>query len=559
MATTAPPPPAAAPLVPSPLAASSLAGGTSPLPEQAQGTTAEAAAAAARLGEELADVECRRYSDPRGMAERAVGLLAQARHHGLVREAARARLVLADTAARTDDVDGAVEASRAILFQSRVRGEPMLAARAEAVLAWSLFRMGAISESVVHAVESVRALPADAPPHLRVDHTMILALLNGMQTTDGGYTDAFDHVLAEAERLDNPHLLLLTLNNYAYLHWSRGRSADALPLVARMEALSRDRGVPLTSTVMDTIASVLLAVGELARAEAVARAILEPGVPEAEARARPEALLTLAKVRDRRGDAREALALADRAAATATERSLPDVVASVTEYRAGLLAGVGDYRAAYEAMALAHATWKRVRDREAEDRASTLNALFETEQARERSLAFEQLAERDALTGMWNRRHIDRVLPRLLGDEQLATGPVCVAIIDVDHFKRLNDARSHVTGDSVLARIGELLGRAVPEPGFTARLGGEEFLVVMPGTGPTEALAACLQIRALVDEQRWSALTDGIAVTVSIGVTGVRLGGTVSTALRDADTALYRAKDGGRNRVELYEDPAPRA
>lgn len=515
-------------------------------------TADERAGEVAALAVDLAGVETRRYTDPRGMARRAVGLLARARRYDLTAESGRARLVMADAACRTDDVQGAVETSRAILFQARLNDQPVLAARAEAVLAWCLFRTGALGEAVVHAVESVRVLPADAPAHLRVDHTMVLALLNGIQSVDGGYTAAFDHVLAEAEQLDNTHLLLLTLNNYAYLHWTRGRSVEALPLVERVVALSGSRAVPLTSTILDTVASVLLAVGELNRAETVAQVMLDPNVPDVEARARPEALITLAKIRDRRGNPREALALVEQAEAMATERDLPDVVAAASEYRAGLLAGLGDYRTAFAALTLAHAGWIRVRDREAEDRATTLNALFETAQARERSLTFEQLAERDSLTGLWNRRHIDRVLPRLLSDEQLGTGPVSVAIVDVDHFKHLNDARSHVTGDVVLARMGELLGRLVPEPGFTARLGGEEFLLVMPNTGAVAGFAICQGFRALVEDQRWAALTEGIAVTVSIGVAGVRPGGTVSTALRDADTALYQAKNAGRNRVDLH-------
>jgi len=510
----------------------------------------DARTAAAALALELVEVETSRYTDPRGVAERAAVLLELARRHRLLVEAGRARLALADAAGRTDDVRGAVESARSILLQSRLRDEPVVSARAEAVLAWCLFRMGAFGEAIVHAVESVRLLPADAPAHLRVDHTMVLALLNGLQSTDDGYIAAFDHVLAEAEQLDNTHLLLLTLNNYAFLHYTRGRAADALPLCDRIQALSGARNVPLTSTILDTIASVLLELGELQRAEDVARSNVEADVPVTEARAEPEALLTLAKILDRRDAVGEALASVARAERMATERELPEIVAMATEHKAALLARTGDYRGAFEALTVSHATWKLVRDRESEDRASTLNALFETEQARQRSTTFELLAERDALTGLWNRRHIDRVLPRLLGAAQPGEGrPVSVAIIDVDNFKRLNDARSHETGDTVLVRFGELLSRAVAEPGFTARLGGEEFLMVMPHTGSAAALVLCQQVRDLVERQRWSALTDGLAVTVSIGVATARPGGRVTTVLREADAALYRAKDAGRNRV----------
>jgi len=304
----------------------------------------DARTAAAALALELVEVETSRYTDPRGVAERAAVLLELARRHRLLVEAGRARLALADAAGRTDDVRGAVESARSILLQSRLRDEPVVSARAEAVLAWCLFRMGAFGEAIVHAVESVRLLPADAPAHLRVDHTMVLALLNGLQSTDDGYIAAFDHVLAEAEQLDNTHLLLLTLNNYAFLHYTRGRAADALPLCDRIQALSGARNVPLTSTILDTIASVLLELGELQRAEDVARSNVEADVPVTEARAEPEALLTLAKILDRRDAVGEALASVARAERMATERELPEIVAMATEHKAALLARTGDYR-----------------------------------------------------------------------------------------------------------------------------------------------------------------------------------------------------------------------
>lgn len=511
----------------------------------------------AALELELAQLEPRRYADPQGVAELARAVLTTARAHGFVDVMGRARLLVADAASRTDDVAGAVETTRTILFQARAAGELTVAARAEAVLAWCLFRMGALGEALSHAVEAVRVLPLDAPLHLQVDHSMMLALLNGMQSSDDGYIAAFEHVLPLAERLDDDHLLLLTLNNLAWLHHTHGRAESAGPLVARILAESTAREVALTSTILDTVAAVLYDLGDLEGAEQVARAMLGPGVPEAEARARPEAMLTLAKIRVRRGDPGEALDLVRAAESTAQDRELLEIVAMASEQKSELLAALEDHSGAYEALRTSFATWKQVRDRDAENRASTLHALFETEQARQRSLLFEQLAERDALTGLWNRRHVDRVLPEVLAGDRPGTGPTSVAIVDVDHFKHINDTRSHLMGDAVLVRLGELFARVVPEPGFCARLGGEEFLLVMPDTGPAAALSLCESTRLLVEQQRWASLTDGLPVTVSIGFSTAVAGGTVSGVLGAADEALYRAKNTGRNRVHPGELPAP--
>lgn len=514
-------------------------------------SAADLAACAAMIDAELVDLETRRYTDPRGIGERAQALVTLARRHRLTAQKYRARLIVADQASRSEDVAGAVEAARTILLQSRARGELTVAARSEAVIAWCLFRMGAIGDAAAHAVEAVHLLPRDAPPHLVVDHRMILALLSALNSRDQGYAPGFDAILADAERLGNPRLLLSVLNNYAYTHFTHGRSGEAIRLVARLEAVSAASGIALNSTILDTVASVLLETGDLEGAEAVARAMVEPAfaLAEAEVRATPEALLTLARIRHRRGHPAEALDLVLRAEEVAAARGLPEITAMATLDKSRLLAELGDHRGAYEALSLSHQTWIVVRDREAEARASSLHLLFETEQARQRSLVLEELAERDPLTGLWNRRHLDRILPGMLTDHQVAGEVLSLAIVDVDHFKQINDERNHLTGDAALSVIGDVLRPIVPEPGFTARLGGEEFVVVMPGADLAAAYAVCEGIRLLIRSQRWDSITDGLPVTVSIGITTSNPSATVSRILNAADVALYQAKRSGRDQV----------
>lgn len=501
------------------------------------------------LAGELAALETMRYTDRRGLHERALAVLAVASRHGLVQEQARARLVIADEAGRADGISGAFEDVHAILRQGRANGDAAITARAEGIVAWCLWRMGAMGEALSHAVEAVRCLPDAAPAHFRVDHLMVLALMSALQSGDDSYVEPFQRVLADAEQLGNPHLLLASLNNFAWTCWSRGRAADALPLVARMEEVARDHGIALNSTLLDTVASVLLDVGQLTRAEEVAQSILDPGVADAEARATPEALLTLAKLRHRRGLAGEALELVLRAEVLAAERGLPEITATATEDKSRLLAETGDHRGAYEALRTAHETSKRMRDRESDARATALHALFETDQMRRRSLALEELAERDSLTGLWNRRHLDRLLPDLLADHRGRGVALSVAIADLDHFKHINDTRSHLVGDATLARLGLLLERAAPEPGFTARLGGEEFVFVLPGMDAARAAAFCESVRARVHAQRWDLITDGLGVTVSIGVATAPPAGSVADLLGRADEALYVAKRSGRDQV----------
>lgn len=339
------------------------------------------------------------------------------------------------------------------------------------------------------------------------------------------------------------------LNNYAWILWNHGQATDALPLTWRLEAVAAAAGIAMNSTMLDTIASVLLGTGDLERAETVGRVMVDATIPEAEVRAAPQALLTRARSRHRRGDPAEALDLVLRAGQLAADRALPELTAIATMDKSHLLAEAGDTAGAHEALSISHATWVRVRDRDADARAASLQALFETEQVRQRSAIFEDLADRDALTGLWNRRHLDRVLPGLLTDHQITGSPLTVAILDVDHFKQVNDDRNHATGDAVLARIGELLDHLVPDPGFTARLGGEEFLLVLSGVEPTAAYALCDRTRRLIEHQPWNPITDGLPVTVSIGHATSATTSTVASLLGAADTALYDAKHAGRDQV----------
>ena len=158
------------------------------------------------------------------------------------------------------------------------------------------------------------------------------------------------------------------------------------------------------------------------------------------------------------------------------------------------------------------------------------------------------LAMTDELTGLPNRR---AVLARLRSLLERPRAPACAVLIaDLDHFKPINDRFGHAIGDEVLRAVGSVLGEAVREPVFVGRLGGEEFLVVLPEADLESARQAAERIRervSAIDTQRW--FTDR-GLSISLGVTVSRPDGdTQGDMLRRADNALYAAKHGGRNRV----------
>jgi diguanylate cyclase (GGDEF)-like protein len=176
--------------------------------------------------------------------------------------------------------------------------------------------------------------------------------------------------------------------------------------------------------------------------------------------------------------------------------------------------------------------------------------MFETTEARQEAERFREQARRDPLTGLRNRRYLDEELPDLID----AGGPLTVAIVDLDHFKRINDQLSHDVGDQVLVLVAKLLETelaAVSPDGFVTRMGGEEFLLVLPGTEVADAAAQLEGVRRAVRCYDWAELTRGVPVTVSIGVAGLQDLPTPTQAglLATADRRLYVAKHAGRDRV----------
>jgi diguanylate cyclase (GGDEF)-like protein len=160
----------------------------------------------------------------------------------------------------------------------------------------------------------------------------------------------------------------------------------------------------------------------------------------------------------------------------------------------------------------------------------------------------EQLATVDQLTGLRNRRWLDDAFERQLARAVRTGQAMSVMMLDIDHFKRLNDTHGHACGDAVLRRVAQTLADGLRPQDLAARYGGEEFAVLLPGINEENAVAIAERIREAVQEEGAAA---GPPVTVSIGIAS-RSGDQPLTALLErADEALYRAKNTGRNRTAV--------
>lgn len=170
-------------------------------------------------------------------------------------------------------------------------------------------------------------------------------------------------------------------------------------------------------------------------------------------------------------------------------------------------------------------------------------------QLKEAYKRIEELAELDELTGSFNRRCIMRHLDEELERARKASKPFSIALIDLDWFKRINDAHGHPVGDEVLRTFAITIFANIRNVDRFGRYGGEEFLLLLPDTGSEAAARILDRLRMIVADLDWSAFSPGMHVTISAGVAALRDNDTADSFLARADGALYSAKARGRNRV----------
>jgi diguanylate cyclase (GGDEF)-like protein len=162
-----------------------------------------------------------------------------------------------------------------------------------------------------------------------------------------------------------------------------------------------------------------------------------------------------------------------------------------------------------------------------------------------------ELISYDELTKALNRRSLMARLEQEKSGAERAGLPFSVALLDLDHFKAINDTRGHAAGDEVLKAFVRAVHATMRDTDIFGRYGGEEFLMILTDTGADGAQRAMERLRLAVAAFDWAGVAPGAAVTSSIGVATWKAGEEIAPLLSRADAALYRAKDNGRNRVEM--------
>ncbi len=191
----------------------------------------------------------------------------------------------------------------------------------------------------------------------------------------------------------------------------------------------------------------------------------------------------------------------------------------------------------------------------AEDQLREANARLQAHMAEIEALQgkLQEQATRDSLTGLFNRRYLEETLQREIAQALRSGGPLGIVMIDIDHFKELNDAYGHRAGDTALQALGQLLAANTRSSDVACRYGGEEFVLALPGATLEAARERAEHLRRAVEAMRVPYGGATLSLTICAGIAAYPThGGRADEVLDQADQALYQAKNGGRNRCIVF-------
>ncbi|MDB5776475.1 MAG: hypothetical protein JWP38_2608 [Herbaspirillum sp.] len=171
-------------------------------------------------------------------------------------------------------------------------------------------------------------------------------------------------------------------------------------------------------------------------------------------------------------------------------------------------------------------------------------------------MQMSELVREDQLTGSLNRRGLDDTLSREIAAANRRNTPLCIALLDLDDFKRLNDTHGHSVGDEALVHLVKVVKDTLRKLDVIARFGGEEFLIVLPETSPKEAMMTITRVQRELTKRIFMHNREKLLITFSAGIALLSYGEGQSELIKRADTALYQAKHAGKNRIVMANPPA---
>ncbi len=503
------------------------------------------------------------------------------------RQLGRALALEARVATRRGDLDAALSA----LLQA----EPLLAScdapdlLAEVAVAHArlAFYSGGYRDALERIEEAIAIADRYQLDRVRLDARNHLSLILGNMEVASGLEVARE-VVELAVELDSSYEEVGGRNDVAYTLYERGELGEAAAeielAIGLATSLGDDARYPLAYA-LGTRADIRLVDGDAAAALADVDEVLrlledgddpDPYLYGVTHEVRMRCLVALGRVE-------EAIAAGQRGL-TVSDHAPPFVRGLLLRSLADVLRASGDHEEAYAALAEGFVLERAVIEQQASHRLALQQASLEVAAARReanalatKNVELEELvgelnatkseleqrmgqleelrdqlrdqADHDWLTGLKNRRWLARELPAIIGPGRRGSDGVAVALVDLDHFKSVNDRFGHDAGDRVLREVADLLTECVRDGDVVVRSGGEEFVVVMPATSREEALGCCERLRRALRERLWPELDGELSLTLSAGVVCADGPAESDEVLALADARLYQAKALGRDRI----------
>ncbi len=514
---------------------------------QAQGDARSAAWAQMTLA--YLDLRQESYREARPLLQEAVLVF---RDHADT----RGHILATNGLARLAMIEGEIEAALAV-FRANLREDggslsPLDRFYTLNGIAGCLAALGDTPQALAHLFEALEALRSiDAKPQMA---TLLTNL--GTELVAVGDLQEARHTLEEAadlaKALDRPRLRLEIEASLAECLVYLGQAAQALPLARRLMRSSEALGAASREgNVYTSAALALLAGGKSAEANDALACAEELAIKHDSPDGRIWVLALRGMNHARRGERGQAIARLEEARRAFNSSTPLRLRALVLEKLAAFLAEAGRHKEAYELHRAFFAVYEerlglatRARYHAVQLRHELNRLRWERDRAREEAL-------RDPLTGLHNRRYLDSVLAELLAVFARSQQPLTLAIIDLDHFKAINDTAGHAFGDEVLRVLGQLLTQSTRAGDAVCRIGGEEFCLVFADSAPADAkrrlenLLAQLHARSIC----WGE-TERSGITFSAGLAAYPEDGASGAVLLEAaDRALYHAKHEGRAKV----------
>ena len=437
-------------------------------------------------------------------------------------------------------------------------------------IGWVHFRLQNASETSNYLKQALNLARESSNP-ARVSE--ILTSLGAVQSYTGDHAAAiglFQESLALQTHQQDARARAVTCNNLALAQMRSAQFAQALENCTFALREFRDLGLHVLETsTLDTLGQIHLAKGDLEQAGKVFKDCLSAARSLQRANLEMAVLLNLGKLYRTQGHADQAvqsltqgLELAETHHSNSYRSQVRQILAEICEEQGDLKSALRHYQEFHQATEQTLAESARYRQENlkilhrVEKSQKDAEILWLQNRTLEREIdhrlqerdELERLATTDALTGLYNRQHFFTLGEYEFARTRQGGVQLTILILDIDHFKHVNDHYGHLTGDQVLTEIARLMTENARKDDICFRYGGEEFVFLLPGAGLAPGLEVAERIRRAIARFRFGSEEQPISITASLGVAETETQDSSLTGLLErADQALYRAKNQGRN------------